>query len=714
MTQDFLKRIDEAVLTGDFDTAELLFLEEMEEPESTVEVLTEAARRVAEAGERERAAEMLAGLQDAAKAEGPASHLSLLRAICLCVPHRQIWRRAFVSSFSDYYAESEVDVAYLRAADIPSARNLEEAFGHLDTLRQFSEGAYIEHPGGWGIGKIRSIAPLTGHMVVDLEGKRGHRVNIGAAATIFRPIPADHFSAMLFDRPGELKSMATESPGALVRLLLRSFGSPQFVADFRERLVPGILPKDRWSNWWNRARTAVKNDPYLRLSGAPRPRVEILLEPVSEVDELLAAFREGTGRKRLAVVRQFKALKEEAGRGRLREELAKMTGDAVSSLEVLLLRNVLGDAGTGAVASFLLAREDGPALVRRLKADELSREAVRAVGATADFDAFIPYFLAAEAATIDVAAQLLREKDEQRFLALLEDVYSQPRRYVWPFLWLSSVRAHHAWEDVLEPFPPHEVLLRHLGLLDFLFRAERREEAWAQIEFGRSALMRGKLKPFRTLIEKAPAQSLPEIYTQVEANRALKEEAQALMLEKIAVLAPEIVKQRREKTEAVTIDKNVVYVTEAGLKRRHAEYQELVQEKIPQAIAEVGRAQEFGDLSENAEWTAALEKRDQLAARAQEMQAELKRVAVILPEFFQKGRVSLGCEVTVRNLADNTTQRWRLLGPWDGDLSSGVVSYMSPVGQTLLGRKEGEIVPVTLPDSTVTYEIVSVDQCNLE
>ena len=132
MTADFLKRTEEAVTKGDFDTAELLFLEEIEEPQGKLDALRAAARRVAEAGERERAADMLANIVDPARAEGAETLLSVLREICLCVPHRRNWRRTFAAVFTEHYAAHEVCLAYMKAADIVSARQLETAFAQVD------------------------------------------------------------------------------------------------------------------------------------------------------------------------------------------------------------------------------------------------------------------------------------------------------------------------------------------------------------------------------------------------------------------------------------------------------------------------------------------------------------------------------------------------------------------------------------------------------
>jgi len=710
MENEFLTKVREAVASGDLDTAELLFLEEAENPEGKLEVLREAAAVVAAAGERERAGEMLAGLERAAEAAGPETHLDLLRQLCLWLPNRRPWRRAFVDAFTRYWGQDEQRMAFLKAADILNARDVAEAFERLEVLLHLHEGAYVVHPGGWGVGRVRKVLPLTGHLEVDLEQRRGHRVNLGAAATIFKPLAADHFSAMLFDRREELAALAEEDPRALLRLLLKSFGSPQAVSEIRNRLVPAVLPKEKWSGWWNRARTAIKHDPYLRLTGSPRPQLELREKPASELDDLLEVFKSEGGRQRLSVVRKFRGRSSE-DRAVLLEAIEALEGGPVVKLEKLLLRLVLGEEEPSRIAEFLLEQPDGPSVLHNLEADELAREALRCLAQNCSVDVLIRYLLEAEVKTVDQAARLVKEADPERFKSVMREVFEQPRKYPLLFFWLARARTDPAWRDLLESFPAHEILLRHVALLDFLFRAERRQQARSIVTFGRQVLTGNKLAVFKALIEEAPLNGLRELAGQVQANRVLKESTKAVMLEQLVLREHEL--GERPKPEAAPAggagDREIIYTTEAALKKRRDEYQTLVQETIPEVIREVGRAQEFGDLSENAEWTAALEKRDHLAKRANEIEQELKRAVPITKEHYTPGKISLGCRFTVRDVETGRVHAWRLLGPWDAEIFPDALSYLSPIGEALLGKGEGETVTVSLPEGKATYVVERVE-----
>ena len=713
MAQGFITTLGEALARGDLDSVELLYLDEIEKGAAAFETLLQAGRAVARAGENEKAAELLAMLCGTAEAMGPETHLALLAQICLCVPHRQKWRREFTAAFAKHHAGDPVALAYLKAADIHGARKVDEAFACLDTLCKMRENAYVEHPGGWGVGKVREVSPLTGQMIVDLQEKRGHRVDLAAAASIFKPLPDEHFQALLFDRVEQLRAMAEDAPEQVVRCLVASFGSPLAVTAMRDRMVPGVIAREKWSGWWNRARNALKKDPLVRITAGARAQVEFMAAAVSEAGDLLRKFRDGTARDRVSVVRRFRAFRDEEERARLLEGIAALEDTDLGKLEALLLRRELGVEDGKAVCAFLRERGDGPHLVTRLAVSDLARAAVRAVGEEDGFDACVPYFLEGALSTIGEAARLLASLDPGRFVEVLREVHAQPRHHVRPFFWLYSVRMEPQWQELLAEFPPHDVLLSLLALYDFVARAEHREQYGDVVVYGRLLFNKGRFDQFRAMVREAPRETLEEVYAMVQTNRAIKESVRGVMADQIAVICPEVVKHARgggERTGAAEIDESVIYTTTQGLRRRQEEFQHLVQVEIPRTIEEIGRAQAFGDLSENAEWTAALEKRDRQATRAGEIEAELKKAWVISGTMFHEGRVSIGSEVEVQDTASGERQRWKIFGPWDGDLDDGVLNYLSPVGRFLLGRNVGDVVKVPLPGGEVSYQVLSVEQ----
>jgi transcription elongation factor GreA len=129
-----------------------------------------------------------------------------------------------------------------------------------------------------------------------------------------------------------------------------------------------------------------------------------------------------------------------------------------------------------------------------------------------------------------------------------------------------------------------------------------------------------------------------------------------------------------------------------SLERRKAEYQELVQKKIPANSREIATARSYGDLSENHEFKAAKEMQKMLMRRKDELETQLTRARGTDFANARTDVVSIGTIVQAMDLGANQAETFTILGAWDSDPDKGVISYLSPVAQSLLNNKVGDEV----------------------
>jgi len=156
---------------------------------------------------------------------------------------------------------------------------------------------------------------------------------------------------------------------------------------------------------------------------------------------------------------------------------------------------------------------------------------------------------------------------------------------------------------------------------------------------------------------------------------------------------------------------NVIWTTKAGMERRSADLRELREVKIPANEEAIGRAAAFGDLSENAEWEAAMEEQRTLTARAMAIEDELRRADLLEEAALPYGTVCPGAVVTYRETESGQEHRIVILGPWDPESWRGiqVVSYKAPLAAGLLGRHPGDQADVELPSGVLSIEVVSTE-----
>ena len=145
-----------------------------------------------------------------------------------------------------------------------------------------------------------------------------------------------------------------------------------------------------------------------------------------------------------------------------------------------------------------------------------------------------------------------------------------------------------------------------------------------------------------------------------------------------------------------------------SLERRKNEYTELVQKKIPANSKEIAIARSYGDLRENHEYKAAKEMQKLLMRRKGELETQLVRARGTDFANAKTDVVSIGTIVSVTDLDANHAEKFTILGAWDSDPEKGVISYLTPVAQSLLNRKAGEEVEFDIDGAKKRYRIEGI------
>ncbi len=147
-------------------------------------------------------------------------------------------------------------------------------------------------------------------------------------------------------------------------------------------------------------------------------------------------------------------------------------------------------------------------------------------------------------------------------------------------------------------------------------------------------------------------------------------------------------------------------LTQEGLEKLQNELDErttAIRQEIATAIKE---AKEQGDLSENAEYSAAKERQTENEQRVAELEVMLKEAEVVERDD-SDGSVQIGSQVDVKVRGKGMT--FEIVGSNEADPAAKKISNESPIGKALIGANAGDKVQVATPAGNVSYEIVSVD-----
>lgn len=150
-------------------------------------------------------------------------------------------------------------------------------------------------------------------------------------------------------------------------------------------------------------------------------------------------------------------------------------------------------------------------------------------------------------------------------------------------------------------------------------------------------------------------------------------------------------------------------MTAGGYDRLEKELKTLKTVERPAVIEAIAEARAHGDLSENAEYSAAKEKQSFIEGRIQELEAVTSRAEVIDIKTLKSDTVKFGATVTV--VDENTEEEltYQIVSEYEADINRKLISLTAPIGRALIGKKEGSSIEVQSPKGMRNYEILKVE-----
>lgn len=148
----------------------------------------------------------------------------------------------------------------------------------------------------------------------------------------------------------------------------------------------------------------------------------------------------------------------------------------------------------------------------------------------------------------------------------------------------------------------------------------------------------------------------------------------------------------------------IVYLTKEGLKKLKNELDELVKVKRLEVANRIKSARDMGDISENAEYDAAVQEKSFIEGRVAELEEILKNAKV---SDAKKDSVYVGSKVTLR--IGGAEEIYHIVGAPEADPTQRKISHESPLGSAMLGKKVGDKIQCDAPVGKITYTILHIE-----
>jgi transcription elongation factor GreA len=223
-----------------------------------------------------------------------------------------------------------------------------------------------------------------------------------------------------------------------------------------------------------------------------------------------------------------------------------------------------------------------------------------------------------------------------------------------------------------------------------------------------AAYLRKELRPeLESWLKNVDSRTLDGLVSELDGSGAVHETGLLLIMKR------ELSGRKRgtRRTKHFFWESDSIYDDAGAIEKRSAEMEELVKARIPAAADAIADAATHGDLSENAEYAAAIERRDLLLDTLQRWREEMERLRPYPEGEVSSMIVSPGTKVTISPMEDTEGEEltFQLVGPLEADPSKGWINYMAPLGAALLGRERGDTVSLPGKERDASYRIDDIE-----
>ena len=646
--------------------------------------------------------------------------VDILKRILNHDPRKSGARAELVDVYSNRHAgHSHLD-EYLKISNLSQSwRNIHDAIADFEKHISFDEGNYVHHR-AWGLGRIKEIED--DRFMIDFLKKRGHRMSLKMAVNALHILADEHIWVLLATVPRErLKLRVKEDPVWALRTVIKSFGNAADMKRVKAELVPRILTPNEWTKWSTTARRILKTDPSFGTVSGKLDQYSVRERPISFEEKTYNKFRaDKSFFSRVQTLHEFleHAQSESEYLGEMFQYFAGFLKASSGQTE-------------STIASFLIIEKltrDYPHLdpgvrvnFRDLFAEIADLEEVfQALDGAALAKDFLAHVLHDIGAWPHVYArvflfhptrQILDELDSAQQVKvvadLIADVVDDYREYRLPFVWLVRNAAEGSW------FPDHgikqeKVMIGMIHLLDLTYRdIGNRRDVPANRKLNRQISdYLFKEEHLIDFIGAANEESITRIYTLVEDVKELDPSIKIRVRQRIKDKFPRYAFADESEKDTVRMG---LLVTRSGYEDRQRELRQILEVEIPENSKEIGLALQQGDLRENAEYKAALEKQEQLKNAVSRLQEDLQNAQIFDLAEANNSVISFGTEVQLINIDSNTSERYVILGPWESDPKRHIISYLSPLGAELWHHRANDELSFTINEKDFHYRIERID-----
>ncbi len=600
-----------------------------------------------------------------------------------------------IETLQNLYPNDPLFQEKLRIVGLRNREKFQGAIRNFELLSHLQKGNFVFHTAGWGTGQVQDTSYLREEASFEFDSVAGiQHISFDKAFRTLMPIPIDHFYARRFHDPDALETEAREHPAEVIRLLLRDLG-PKTASEIKDELYETVIPPEDWNRWWQSARAKLKKDTKIE---SPKELKEPFILRTTEVAHETAFYKafdnqptvEAAIQTSYAFLRDFpETIKNSDFRTSLTNRLTTLLAEKQSSdaqkLQLMLLIEDLGGHSEEIahhvqdiqnLVEILTHIQIAPLQKRILQVARSVRKTWTALYLDALFvldQNLIRDFLLAELNTSSTKESLTTKLGD-----LLIHSISYPDIFFWYFQKIIAPKSTLPFSDAEGKKRFFEALLI---LLDNIEQKPQHRDLAKKIG---QLITAQRYQLVRDILKETSIAEAKEFLLLATKCETLTDHDVKIFHSLSEVVHPSLAKKTTDPEDDQTL-----WTTLEGYQKIQQRMQQIASVETVHNAREIEAARALGDLRENAEFKAALERRDRLQSELKLLAEQMNRAQVLTPADVSTDRVGVGSVVHCQDQKGEQL-RFILLGPWDADPEKRILSFQSKLAQAMRGRACGE------------------------
>ena len=594
-------------------------------------------------------------------------------------------------------------------------------------LEAMTEGASCIHR-SWGLGKITGFDSDRGMLLIDFEEgeRKSHAMDPVFCLGKIEILEDDHIISRHRSNPEEIDQMAKKNPVDLVIEILSKFEDGCAANRDFERILGFLFGPAKGKKWWTATKKLLIKDPRVAVPNKKTEPYVLRDEPVKPEQEILQDFfDEKRSKEKIALAEKLYDLASEkedlqADLPQVLEDLTNAILEArnLSEADRLygiwvrnnLARDVEEDVEKLEPTSASILQEcegDLPRLADLLPTKFHSRFLDLVTRVYPDnWKTIVVNLLQNTSVKFSgECAHFLIDREESKLLIKSLSLWLDEQTLKAPvLLWMLKFRELAKFKDLLKDLINPRLLTAVFSAIDYesLQNATTRRIPLAEILSDDRELL-------PNILSKGSAENAQDLAQALLLNPGFEDLSKRSLLARFIKRYPEIQDlldggSSSLSSNSVVTDDSLI-VSKSSYDQKIEDLDELTKVKIPENSLAIEAAREHGDLRENAEYHMAKDEQKVLLARQSELQTEIMKAK---PTDFSDAPVDsigIGSIVELVDQSTSDSQTYTVLGAWDSDPDNNVLSYLTPLGQMLLGKKIEDIVETDVAGNIQTWKV---------